>query len=48
MIEEIHQEWRLMFFVAKSTDGGETFENFKVSETSFTPSSSIFLEIIQT
>ncbi len=29
-------------FVAKSTDGGETFENFKVSETSFTPTSSIF------
>lgn len=29
-------------YVARSTDGGDTFENFKVSETSFTPSSSIF------
>ncbi|MBT8378969.1 MAG: T9SS type A sorting domain-containing protein, partial [Ignavibacteria bacterium] len=29
-------------FVAKSTDGGATFENFKVSESSFTPTSSIF------
>jgi hypothetical protein len=29
-------------FVAKSTDGGTTFENFKVSETSFTPTSSVF------
>ncbi|NWG29646.1 MAG: T9SS type A sorting domain-containing protein [Ignavibacteriaceae bacterium] len=29
-------------FVAKSTDGGTTFENFKVSETSFTPTASIF------
>ena len=28
-------------YVAKSTDGGNTFENFKVSETSFTPTSSI-------
>jgi len=30
------------FFVAKSTDGGESFTDFKVSETSFTPISSIF------
>lgn len=29
-------------FVAKSTDGGTTFENFKVSQSSFTPSSSVF------
>jgi hypothetical protein len=29
-------------FVAKSTDGGNTFENFKVSESAFTPSSGIF------
>jgi hypothetical protein len=29
-------------YVVKSTDGGETFENFKVSESSFTPTSSIF------
>lgn len=29
-------------FVAKSTDGGTTFENFKISETSFTPTSGVF------
>ena len=29
-------------FVAKSTDGGANFENFKVSESSFTPTSSVF------
>ena len=29
-------------FVAKSTDGGNTFENFKVSESSFTPNSGVF------
>ena len=29
-------------YVARSTDGGETFTNFKVSESSFNPSSSIF------
>lgn len=29
-------------FVAKSTNGGTTFENFKISETSFTPTASIF------
>jgi hypothetical protein len=29
-------------FVAKSTDGGTTFENFKVSESSFTPTSGTF------
>jgi hypothetical protein len=29
-------------YVARSTDGGETFSNFKVSQTSFTPTSSIF------
>jgi hypothetical protein len=29
-------------FAAKSTDGGATFENFKISETSFTPTASIF------
>ena len=29
-------------YVAKSTDGGETFENFKVSDSPFTPSSSVF------
>ncbi len=29
-------------FVAKSTDGGATFENFKISESPFTPTSSVF------
>ncbi|MDP2303735.1 MAG: T9SS type A sorting domain-containing protein [Ignavibacteria bacterium] len=29
-------------YIAKSTDGGETFENFKISATSFTPSQNIF------
>lgn len=29
-------------YVARSTDGGETFENFKVSESSFDPASNIF------
>ncbi|MCW8805517.1 MAG: T9SS type A sorting domain-containing protein [Ignavibacteriaceae bacterium] len=29
-------------FVAKSIDGGTTFENFKVSESSFTPTSNVF------
>ena len=29
-------------YVAKSTDGGDTFENFKVSESSFTPASWVF------
>ena len=29
-------------FVAKSTDGGNTFDNFKVSESSFTPTSGVF------
>ncbi len=29
-------------YVVKSTDGGESFENFKVSESSFTPTSSVF------
>ncbi|MBK9225594.1 MAG: T9SS type A sorting domain-containing protein [Ignavibacteria bacterium] len=29
-------------YMAKSTDGGETFTNFKVSESPFTPSSSVF------
>jgi len=29
-------------YVAKSTDGGATFENFKVSETAFTPNSGVF------
>ncbi len=29
-------------YMAKSTDGGETFVNFKVSETQFTPTSSTF------
>lgn len=29
-------------YVARSTDGGETFTNFKVSKSSFTPSSGIF------
>jgi hypothetical protein len=29
-------------FVAKSTNGGNTFENFKISESSFTPTTSIF------
>jgi hypothetical protein len=29
-------------FVAKSADGGTTFENFKVSETSFTPDAGTF------
>ncbi len=30
------------FYVAKSSDGGETFTNFKVSSSSFTPNSGIF------
>ncbi len=29
-------------YVAKSVDGGESFENFKVSQSSFTPTASIF------
>lgn len=29
-------------FLARSTDGGETFENFRVSTSSFTPSSGVF------
>lgn len=29
-------------FVARSRDGGETFENFKVSQSSFTPNAGIF------
>lgn len=29
-------------YVARSTDGGDSFENFKVSESSFTPTSSVF------
>ena len=29
-------------YMAKSTDGGETFLNFKISATPFTPSSSVF------
>jgi len=29
-------------YIARSTDGGETFTNFKVSQSSFTPTSSIF------
>lgn len=29
-------------YAARSTDGGDTFENFKVSESSFTPNSSVF------
>ncbi len=29
-------------YVARSIDGGETFDNFKVSQSSFTPSSSVF------
>ncbi|MBI3579243.1 MAG: T9SS type A sorting domain-containing protein [Ignavibacteriales bacterium] len=29
-------------YVARSTDGGETFNNFKVSQTSFLPRSSVF------
>ncbi|HEX2865788.1 MAG TPA: T9SS type A sorting domain-containing protein [Ignavibacteriales bacterium] len=29
-------------FISKSTDGGETFSTFKVSESSFTPDSSVF------
>ncbi|MBK9097939.1 MAG: T9SS type A sorting domain-containing protein [bacterium] len=29
-------------FVAKSTDGGATFDNFKISESSFTPTSGVF------
>ena len=29
-------------YVARSTDGGETFTNFKVSESSFNPNSSVF------
>ena len=29
-------------YLARSTDGGETFSNFKVSQTSFTPTSSVF------
>jgi Secretion system C-terminal sorting domain len=29
-------------YIARSTDGGDTFTNFKVSESSFTPTSSVF------
>lgn len=29
-------------YMAKSTDGGETFENFKISASPFTPNSSVF------
>jgi hypothetical protein len=29
-------------YVARSTDGGATFTNFKVSQSSFTPTSSVF------
>ena len=29
-------------YMARSTDGGETFDNFKVSESSFTPTSGVF------
>ncbi len=29
-------------YVAKSTDGGDTFENFKVSQSSFTPVTGVF------
>ena len=29
-------------FVARSTDGGNTFEDFKVNQSSFTPTSSVF------
>ena len=29
-------------YVVKSIDGGQTFENFKVSQSSFTPTSSVF------
>jgi len=29
-------------FAAKSTDGGTTFDNFKISESSFTPTSGVF------
>jgi hypothetical protein len=29
-------------YLARSTDGGETFSNFKISQAPFTPSSSIF------
>jgi hypothetical protein len=29
-------------YVARSTDGGDTFTNFKVSQTSFTPTSGVF------
>jgi flagellar hook assembly protein FlgD len=29
-------------YVVKSTDGGQSFENFKISESSFTPTSSVF------
>jgi hypothetical protein len=29
-------------YVARSIDGGETFDNFKVSQSSFTPTSSVF------
>lgn len=29
-------------FIARSSDGGETFENIKISESPFMPSSSVF------
>jgi hypothetical protein len=29
-------------YVARSTDGGETFTNFKVSQSSFNPTSGVF------
>jgi len=32
-----------MLFVAKSSDGGETFENFEVSDASFIPNEQIFV-----
>lgn len=34
-------------YMARSTDGGETFANFKVSESSFNPNSNVFLVITQ-
>ena len=42
MIEETHTNNFTDVYVARSTDGGETFTNFKVSQSSFNPNSSVF------
>ena len=42
MIEETQVDLATDVYVAKSVNGGESFENFKVSQSSFTPTASIF------